>query len=460
VRNRIDATGSSRANLRARIAGRTVSVDVLPSKSGPNAWGEVLLQLSHHPGSGSRPTGVVSVLYRLRTDVTSRATSSSGLTAIVDVPVTRGAWQTVTLDPTTDVAAAWPDMDARDNSLVEIEFHAVSRRRIAAEYFFGYLRFQEQSGYDPLGVDAALLERYASQVPTVLGLNGTEISLAQHMNQYGGTQTPFDYGDVTSFQTDLGDLRTAIAQHVHDLGGIVSINHPFKPGDTGGNGTPESIAAGLLAIGAGGADLIEAGYAAKQGADLAQHIAVWDTLSRNGLFLTGNGASDDHSGQNWAGQANRFYTAAWTRDRAEGAFVQALGAGRCYVGHLNSFGGTIDMTLDDTAPMGAVVVGSPVDRTLRLEVTGVPLGGAVQLVRGEVDYAGTGTPRPNTRVLTSRTADQLESNPEIALTDTEDAFVRAQVVNSSGAVVAFGQPIWMIREEPDTGVPIGRRVTG
>jgi hypothetical protein len=38
--------------------------------------------------------------------------------------------------------------------------------------------------------------------------------------------------------------------------------------------------------------------------------------------------------------------------------------------------------------------------------------------------------------------------------------VRAQVVNSSGAVVAFGQPIWMIREEPHTGVPAGRRVTG
>ncbi len=460
VRHRINAEGSSRANFRARIAGRTVAVDVLPSTSGADAWGEVLFRLSHQPGAGNRPTGVGSLLYRLRSDITTRARSSNGLTAIVDVPVTRGTWQTVTLDPTTDLAAIWPAADARDNSMTEIQFHAVSRRRVASEYFFGYLRFQEQSDYDPLGVDAALIARYAAEVTDVRAFNGTEISLAQHMNQYGGVQMPYDYGAVDSLRTDLGDLRTKIAAHVHALGGVVSINHPFKPGDTGGNGTPETIAANLLSIHAGGADMIEVGYSNKQGANLAQHIAVWDTLSRNGLFLTGNGASDDHSGQNWAGQANRHYTAAWAGDGQESTLVEALGAGRCYVGQLGSFGGTIDMVVDGTVPMGAVVLGEPAARTVRLDVTGIPLGGAVQVLRGEVDYAGTGTPRPNTAVLTSRTADELTSNPQIALTDTEDVFVRAQVVNSSGAVVAFGQPIWMIREEPHTGVPAGRRVTG
>lgn len=456
VRHRINAAGSSRANFRGRIAGRTVAVDVLPSRGGPDAWGAVQFTLSHQPAAGARPTGVGSLLYRLRTDITARATSSSGLTAIVDVPVTRGTWQTVTLDPTTDLAVIWPAADARDNSMVEIEFHAVSRRRVAAEHFFGYLRFQEQSGYEPLGLDAELFARYAADTATVLALNGTEISLAQHMNQYGGPQTPFDYGPVTSLRTGLGDLRSDIAAHVHALGGVVSINHPFKPGDTGGNGTPESVAAGLLAVDAGGADLIEIGYANKHGADLTQHLAVWDTLSRNGLFLTANGVSDDHSGQNWAGQANRFYTAAWTGQLAEGDLVDALGAGRCYVGHLTSFGGTIDMTLDGTVPMGAVVVGEPADRTLRLEITGIPTGGAVQLVRGEVDHAGTTEPRPNTAVVASRTSDQLDSDPTIPLPRDDDGFVRAQVVTGSGEVVGFGQPIWSIREEPSTGVPSRR----
>ncbi len=359
VRNRVNAEGSSRANFRARIAGRTLSVDVLASKSGPDAWGEVFLKLSHHPASGGRPAGIYTLLYRLRSDITATATSSTGLSGVVDVPVTRGAWQTVTLNPTADAAVIWPDLDARDNSMNEIEFHAVSRRRVAAEYFVGYLRLQELSGYDPLGVDAELFSRYASEVPTVQALNGTEISFAQHMNQYGGPQTPFDYGDVTSLRDDLGDLRTAIVQHIHSLGGVASINHPFKPGDGGGNGTQDSVAAGLLAIGAGGADMIETGYASKHGANLMQHIAVWDALSRNGLFLTANGASDDHSGQNWAGQANRFYTAAWAGARDEPVLVDALARGRAYVGLLNSFGGTIDMTIDGTVPMGAVAVEAP-----------------------------------------------------------------------------------------------------
>lgn len=458
VRNRINAAGSSRANFRARIAGRTVAVDVLPSKAGPDAWGEVFFRLSHHPGSGNRPKGVGTLLYRLRTDITTKATSSNGLAAIVDVPVTGGTWQTVTLDPAVDLAVIWPSHDARDNSMTEIEFHAVSRRQVAAEFFFGYLRFQEQSGYDPLGVDAELFARYA--VPGVKALNGTEISLAQHMNQYGGPQTPFDYGPVDSLRADLGDLRPQITEHVHRLGGVVCINHPFKPGDTGGNGTPESVAANLLSIAAAGADMIEVGYSRKQGANLAQHIAVWDTLSRNGLFLTGNGASDDHSGQNWAGQANRGYTAAWAGNGEEATLVESLGAGRCYVGLLGAFGGTIDMNLDGAVPMGGVVVGPARARTLRVEVTGIPTGGAVQLLRGDVDYAGATTPEPNTTVIETRTASELDANPEIALSDAENGFVRAQVVTSSGAVVGFGQPIWMLTAEPTTGVPSQRLVTG
>ena len=52
--------GSSRANFRSRIAGRTVVLDVLPSKSGVDAWGEVQFQLSHQPAAGIRPTGVGS----------------------------------------------------------------------------------------------------------------------------------------------------------------------------------------------------------------------------------------------------------------------------------------------------------------------------------------------------------------------------------------------------------------
>lgn len=458
VRHRIAAEGSSRANFRGRIAGRTLSVDVLPAKAGPDAWGAILLRLSHHPATAGRPAGVYTLLYRLRSDVSARATSNSGVAGFVDVPVIRGSWQTVTLDPVADAAAIWPDVEAVDNSLTEIEFHGVSRRRAAGEHFFGYLRFVEAAGYDPVGVETALLQKYAG-TSGVLGLDGTEISLAQHLNQYGGPQEPFGYGPVTSLRDNLGDLRTAIVQHIHGLGGLASINHPFQAGDSGGQGTVAGVARDLLAIGAAGADMIEIGYANRYGGDLAEHLAVWDTLSRNGLVLTANGVSDDHTGQNWAGQVNRFYTAAWAAARTEADLLDALGRGRGYVGHLGSFGGTIDMLVDGTAPMGSVVVGPPRDRTLRMDATGLPTGGAVQLVRGIVDHAGVGTPAPNSAVVATRGATALANDPEWILPAGDDCFVRLQVVNASGAVVAFGQPIWAFADLP-LGVAANRLVAG
>jgi hypothetical protein len=458
ARHRINAEGSSRANFRGRIAGRSIVFDVLPSRAGVNAWGEVLLRLSFHPGSGTRPAGVLTLTYRLRTDVAARTGSTTGLAGFVDVPVTAGSWQTVTLDPLEDVRALWPDVQAEDNSLNEIEFHGASRRRSFAEYFFGYLRFPEQSGYDAIGVENALLAHYAGVVPAVLGLNGTEISLGNHVNQYGGPQEPFDYGSVTTLKDSDVGRRPDVVQHVHGLGGLVSINHPFKPGDGGSNITAEGVAIGLISTALDGADMLEVGYTNKgTNGTLAAHLAAWDAVSRNGLFVTGNGVSDDHSGQNWARQTNRFWTGAWTPELSEAALLDAFRAGRSYVGLLGAFSGAIDMAVDD-APMGSVLVGSASSRTLHVDVTDLPTGAAVQVLRGDVDYAGTGSAVPNTTVVHTLGAGDLAT--PLTVDTTDDCFVRLQVVDSAGAVIGFGQPTWALYSEPTTGVPAARLVTG
>jgi hypothetical protein len=455
VRRRIDATGLSRVNFRARIAGRTLTLDVLPRTTGADAWGEVLLGLSHHPATGGRPAGVYALLYRLRTDISARAVSADGLTATVDVPVTPDEWTTVTLDPTADAAAAWPDVEAADNSLSAIEFHVSSRRMAPAEMLFSYLRFDELTGYDGLGVEHSLLNRYgadAEDTSALLGLIGTEISLGPHLNQYGGAQQPFDYGDASDLTNGYSEIRPAVVEWIHRQGGLASINHPFKPGDVGQLGSPEAVAANILQIRGGGADMLEVGYADKQGGDLAGHLAVWDTLSRNALFLTANGVSDDHTGQDWATQTNRFYTAAWAARKTEAALLAALRAGRGYVGFLGGFAGTVDMDLDGEVRMGQIAATSPSRRTLNVRVTAPPLGGAVELVRGVVDPRGAADPRPNTTVRT------LDADVTSVQVDTgDDCFHRLQVVDSAGAVVAFGQPIWTFRGAPPTTVPAARR---
>jgi hypothetical protein len=457
VRHTVDCTTRSRLNYNGRIIGRTVSVDVLPVATGTDGWGEVLFRLSRHPAAGDRPEGVISLLYRLRADITARKVSREGLVATIDVPVTAGSWQSVTFDLPGDVARAWRDIDPRDNSLNLIQLGAASRRQTRTELCFGYLRFDEHTGYDALGVEHELLTAYASAAPKVLGLIGTEISLGPHINQYGGPQTPYDYGPSISLADSLGEIRGPVVDFIHAQGGLASINHPFKSGDASGPATVASIARDLLSIGAGGADILEVGYADKGGGTLPDHLAVWDTLSRNALFLTGNGVSDDHTGHEWSAQANRFFTAPWARGRDERNLLDALAKGQVYVGYLGSFSGTLDMSVDDV-PMGGVAVGGATSRTLRIDATGVPSGGAVQVVRGVVDYAGVGTPEPNSTVLASKSASDLRSKAELKLDAGEESFVRLQVVDRAGAVVAFGQPTWLLRREPPHGIPKARTI--
>jgi hypothetical protein len=75
-----------------------------------------------------------------------------------------------------------------------------------------------------------------------------------------------------------------------------------------------------------------------------------------------------------------------------------------------------------------------------------------------VDYAGTGTPAPNTAVLASKSASALGSKAELTLDAGEESFVRLQVVDRDGAIVAFGQPTWLLRKVPPHGVPKARTI--
>jgi hypothetical protein len=445
VGHRIRAEGGSRANYRSRIAGRTVSVDVLPTRTGPDAWGEVCFVLSHHPGSGDRPTGQCALVYRLLPGGEERV-SREGTTGYVDRPVRPGEWQSLTFDLVTDVARGWPDMDPRDNALNDIRFQATSRRGAPAEVHVGHLRFEEQGSYDAVGVEHDLMARYAEEVPDVLGLVGTEISLGPHLNSYGGEQAPYDYGPIERLGDKPGyEVLPAVVDHIHASGGLASINHP------------SISAAGLLAMGGGGADLIEVGYGRGGPSALQGQLDKWDALSRNGLFLTGNGASDDHSGQGWEEKPNRFWTAAWSTRLAQPDLLDALRRGSTFTGYLGAFAGTVDMTVDGTVPMGSVVVAPARARTLRLQVTGMPDGGAVHVVRGVVDRAGAADPGPGTTVVKSLAAGDLARAPELSLDVSGDCFHRVQVTDRSGAVVGYGQPIWLLGATPPGGVPEFRR---
>ncbi|HEX9342240.1 MAG TPA: hypothetical protein VF995_01310 [Actinomycetota bacterium] len=468
--------------LRANLTGQTLTMDVLAASVGTDAWLEVLINLSYHPPQAGRPAGNYQLSYRFGAAPAARR--AQGLLGIVTVPVTPGEWNTgIALDPVSDIAALWPDLVANDHHLVDLWFGATSQAGAPAEGWFanGFISRAQTGGDDPLKVQAGIFDALADRYPTVRIRHGLEISLnARHSNWFGGSFHLPVYGQDLPTNGDVTAEATAL---IHAAGGLSSINHPFgvqsRDPATGGTSPQAAVdaarhAAALRYLGNnayGGADIIEAGYhsrgAAAQGAvaALEDHLALWDTLSRNGLFLTGNGVSDNHTGHVgvWSDDSDRntFATHLWSASDGEADLLDALRAGRAFCAEiLGGFTGALWLQVDAN-PMGSVSVNPAARRPLIVVATGLPALGVVEVVRGPVDYAGTAQPDPATAVVATLPASAFANRGRVAtvVIDTSaSCFVRVNVVDTVTARrTAFSNPVWLLREPPPNGIPPARR---
>jgi len=250
---------------------------------------------------------------------------------------------------------------------------------------------------------------------------------------------------------------------VHAGGGLVSFNHPY-----GANAGPllsaagmdqklRSVATTLLNDDLLGCDIMEVGYKVRGSVDLAHHTGLWDVLSRNARFVTGNGANDDHFGANWAGLGNGWTTSTWSADQTEAGLLGALTSGRAWTGLLMSYRGNLDLLMDGSCPMGSASVSTLTSRELTLTATDLPAGGVVRVVQGDVDYAGTNQPMPPSQVVATFTAEDLVAGTVSLPIDTSaESFVRTEVVGRTGAVVGLSNPVWLLHAAPPDGIPLAR----
>ena len=250
---------------------------------------------------------------------------------------------------------------------------------------------------------------------------------------------------------------------MHAAGGLVTYNHPF--GASGGTvGTPEAQAERRRAVFAEmeasdlfGTQVLEVAYMVRGSVGLDAHLALWDTFSRRGRFLTGTGVNDDHNGRSWATLGNGYATGLWAPSTAEADVVRALATGRSYVRHPGRWPhGEIDLLVDEHVPMGGVSVSSAGSRSLTMSVTGAPRGGVVEVVQGLVDGAGED---PVTAVVDRLSGDAL-GTAGLALSGLDTSastFVRVQVRDAEGVVVGLSNPVWLLRDVPATGIPVGRQ---
>ncbi len=449
-------------NYHCSLIGQTLSIEVLPTSISSTAYLELLVTSSYHPARSGRAGGQYVLSYRFGGAGAPGTSSVSGLLGVVNVPVVSGQWNSVAVSPGVDIAALWPDMDARDFGLFGLNLNAISIGG-AASGNFDYLRFARASGDVQLQAQQDMEVGYASSYPGVQQFQSLEVSLAlPHINWYGSRVAVTQYGTVGASKYQAF-LQSTVIPQIHAAGGLVSYNHPYGvqamaalPQATQ-NQKLTSTALAMLANRALAADILEVGYPLRSGVDLAHHIALWDVCSRNALFLTGNGVSDDHVGTNWLPFGNNWFTSVWAASNAQADLLSALSAGRSWCASLSGYRGGLDLLVDGTCPMGSASVSALTTRQLTVIATDLPTNSTLQVVRGVVDYAGAAAPAPNTATIASYSAAALSSGSvTLAVDCSVSSFVRAQVVSSSGVIVALSNPAWLLRALPPTGIPTPR----
>ena len=448
-------------NYRDNLTGQSLLVDVLLASGWSRGYLELLVTTSYHPASAGRAAGNYSLSYQFVPGGQASAVAN-GNAGVIRVPVT-SSWQTVTLTPSSDIAKLWPDLDYRDFAMWELNLSAVSTGDKVVGYF-DYLRFDRTiSGQAQFSEQAAMKQALASKYPGVTQQQGLEVSRnLPHVNWFGPNVAVPSYSGISA-SAYQGYLQNTVIPQIHASGGLASYNHPYGYSSLPAQSQSQQdtllsqTASKLLATHVLGADLLEVGYNLRQGVDVNHHIGLWDVLSRNAMFLTGNGVSDDHAGTDWNGIRNNWVTSVWASSTAMPDLLSALAAGRSWCGSLSKFRGSLDLLVDGSVPMGAVSVSSVTSRQLAATTTGMPSGAVLQVLQGAVDYAGQNALTDDVKLIGSYTATQLAGGTITqAVSTAQDSFLRTQVISSTGAIIATSNPVWLLRKAPPNGIPAAR----
>ncbi len=448
--------------MRTSIAGQKLVITFPSCRLDLGATLEVRVQMSIHPAYGKRPAGQFELRYQFGASASTRYVDASGLVGYVKFPKpTAGA--TFTVDLTADCQALWPDMLAVDNAIRNLSLAATSPQSAKVADVRLTVKFQRSQNSEAslIALQQSVMKTYGPRYPSMHVWPSVEISrLDPHVIPYGVPQFWPDQAPITP--ATVGTWYPQMVANVHAQGGIVSWNHPF--GATGGPLLPQaqqdanrrSIFASMKANGRYGTDTLEVGYPVRGGVNLLSHVALWDTFSRWGVFITGTGVNDDHGGQHWPTLGNGFMTGIWADSVQQPDVVFALLAGRAYTYHAGKWpNAVLDMVADNSIPMGRVVVASKKSRTLTIQAGQLPANTSVDVVVGPVDYTGND---PGTRTAASIPAATFGASGLTSVTiDTDKScFARVQVRNSGGYVIGVGNPIWFLTAPPPGGIPAAR----
>ncbi len=436
------------------LAATRLELDVLlePAVEEAGDPGEAVVRVlsSYRPATAGRPAGTYALEYRVGGAASGPGTwlEQDGLLGVVAVAAEPGSPVRLDRDLEADVALLWPDLLAADSGLYRLQVGVRARGGAPAAAVVDRLRLDRGrvDGHEPLELQRELMAGYAALFPGVTQHQGSEISLVRHLNAFGGDLTLPDYGPIAKPVKDTSvEAALAMVSRMQAHGSLVAFNHPLEEA-----GDAATLSALLVSTRALGADLVEVG--SKEALDAT--VAGFDAAARNAVFVTATGTGDDHDGRDWRGASQRWLTSVWAGSTREADLFAALRAGRAWFHDPVTWRGTLDVRVLGAVGMGKVVVHSAKRSRVQAFVPGLPAGTVVTLVRGAVDLRGA-EGVPSTLVRQRMTV--RNGVAELYADTSQSCYLRVEVRTADGRLAAFANPVWVLKGEPDAGIPGARR---
>ncbi|MBQ8685162.1 MAG: CehA/McbA family metallohydrolase [Clostridia bacterium] len=316
-----------------------------------------------------------------------------------------------------------------DNALCNIRLIAEN----GGEILFHSFAFRRELNFEEVRQEQIKLAKRLSQKWGVQAFVGFEITHAGNHKNVFSTKVP-----VINYESLGYKVSNEYAiEHVKKHGGIFSWNHPFTRHRHLENKAEafEMVVSELLETRVYGASVIEVGFPiGRDTFEAKDYLRLWDRLSEKGIFITGNGDSDNHHAREdcWT-EGNNFCSFAGLYDDEEPTeehFVKALKRGSLWAGNPVVIKNLVFSA--DGKEQGSVIKGERA--CVAFSASDIQCGGyAVCITNGkEIERI----PIENGRVAGSWTLS----------CENEYNFARVEIYSDENVLIAFSNPIYLVHE--------------